>query len=303
MAVDYSPHSAVVQAATRYSAYVVPDSAFEHLDFGLLPSEDYRRGAGNDLFQDVRVRQAVAYCLDRQALIDQLAAGQGEVPAVYLPSHHPWYAGDRLAQYPFDPARGQALLDEAGWLDADGDGVRQRGNRRLAVELSSGPEASPFRLALGEFVQAQLLANCGMEVNPVLYPLPELVDPWPDGKLFGRKFDLGSFPWRAGLEPPCDLYTTSAIPSDSNPGGANNTGYSNPAFDAACAAALGALDEATRRAQHIEAQVLFSQELPSLPLFFHSKLGLAAARVQGYQPDSTAVSDLWNIESLSVGGR
>jgi peptide/nickel transport system substrate-binding protein len=120
------------------------------------------------------------------------------------------------------------------------------------------------------------------------------------GVLFGRRFDLGSFPWRTGLEPPCDLYVTSAIPSDQNPGGANNTGYSNPAFDQACLAALGALDEAGRRAQHIEAQAIFSQDLPSLPLFFRSKLGLTSARVQGYQLDSSAASDLWNVESLSL---
>ncbi len=296
--VDYSAHLPQLQAATEYQAHFVPDSAFEHLDFGLLPAENYRRGAGNDLFQDVRVRQAVAYCLDRQALIDQLAAGQAEVPAAYVPAHHPYYAGDRLTQYAFDPARGQALLDEAGWQDTDGDGVRQRANRRLAIELSSGPADSAFRVALAEFVRTQLAA-CGIEVNPALVELPALVDAWPVGVLFGRRFDLGAFPWRAGLEPPCDLYLTSAIPSDQNPGGANNTGYSNPAFDAACTAALGALDEASRRAQHIEAQALFSQDLPSLPLFFRSRIALTAARVQGYQLDSTA-PDLWNVESLSL---
>jgi peptide/nickel transport system substrate-binding protein len=222
------------------------------------------------------------------------------VPAVYLPEHHPLYAADRLALYPFDPARGQTLLAEAGWQDANGDGVREKGTRRLAVRLSSGPADSAFRVALAEFVQAQLGENCGMEVTPDLLALPALVDAWPAGVLFGRRFDLGSFPWRAGLEPPCDLYVTDAIPSDNNPGGANNTGYSNPAFDAACAAALGALDEATRRAQHSEAQALFSQDLPSLPLFFRSKIGLTAPRVQGYQLDSSAPSDLWNIESLSL---
>jgi peptide/nickel transport system substrate-binding protein len=302
-AVDFSAQIRPIRAAVEqgtYQAHFVADSAFEHLDFGLLPAEGYRRGAGNDLFQDVRVRQAVAHCLDRQALIDQLADGLAEVPAAYVPAHHPYYAGDRLAQYPFDPARGQALLAEAGWQDADGDGIRQKGNRRLAIELSSGPPDSAFRVALGEFVQAQLRDNCGIEVSPVLYPLPELVDPWPNGVLFGRRFDLGSFPWRAGLQPPCDLYLTAAIPSDQNPGGANNTGYSNAAFDAACSAALGALDEASRRAQHIEAQALFSQDLPSLPLFFRSKIGLTAARVVGYQLDSSAASDLWNVEGLSL---
>ena len=127
-----------------------------------------------------------------------------------------------------------------------------------------------------------------------------LYDPWPNGVLFGRKFDLGGFPWRTGIEPPCDLYLTEAIPSNQNPGGANNTGYSNPAFDQACLAAQGALDEATRRARHVEAQVIFAHDLPSLPLFFRIKAGVALPRVSGYRVDPTASSDLWNVEQISL---
>jgi peptide/nickel transport system substrate-binding protein len=277
----------------------VTSNTFEHLDFGIETADDYERGAGNKLFQDARVRHAIAYCLDRPAIIDQLFNGLSEVPAVYISSTHPLYSPD-VVVYPFDPAQGQALLEEAGWVDKNGDGVRENGRRLLKLDYASGPPGSVFRETLMRLVQSQLLNNCGIDLNLKLYSVEELTNPWPNGVLFGKKFDLGEFPWRTGIEPPCDLYLTEAIPSGQNPGGVNNTGYSNPAFDQACLAALNALDEATRKAKHAEAEVIFSQDLPSLPLFLRLKVGVALPRVKDYQVDSTANSDLWNIEAISL---
>ena len=135
-----------------------------------------------------------------------------------------------------------------------------------------------------------------------LHASQELYDPWPTGLIFGRQFDLTSFPWRAGSEPPCELYTTDATPNDQNPGGANDTGYSSAEFDAACGVARRSLEQAARHDSHIAAQVVFMHDLPSLPLFFRPKVGVAALRVVGLALDSTANSVLWNVETLSLAG-
>ncbi len=144
------------------------------------------------------------------------------------------------------------------------------------------------------------MVGAGVEVRPQLYAPEELYDLWPTGVMFGRRFDLAEFAWNTGIEPQCQLYMTENIASAQNVGGDNNTGYSNPAFDAACQTAQNALDEATRRARHAEAQALFTQDLPSLPLFLQVKVGVALPRVSGYQLDSTASSDLWNIEAIGL---
>lgn len=297
-----APRLLQMQASGTLAPQFAPDLAFEHLDFGIVPAEDVKRPAGLDVFQDVRVRQAIAYCVDRQALIDQLLSGVGEVPAVYLPAAHPLFAADLVTEYPHDAARGQQLLEAVGWTDVNRDGVRERGGERLSLEYVSGPEGSAFRQQLAQLLQAQLSA-CGVELRPAWYAsAQELYEVWPNGPLFGRRFDLGSFPWRAGVEPPCDLYLTDAIPTDENPGGANNTGYSNPAFDAACRRALQAFSADERRAAHAEAQAIFTRDLPSLPLFFRFKVGVIRPEVTGYQLDSTARSDLWNLEAINVPG-
>jgi peptide/nickel transport system substrate-binding protein len=186
-------------------------------------------------------------------------------------------------------------------MDGDGDGVRDKGRRRLALDYASGPEGSPFREALMQHVQIQLRTHCGIEVRPQLYTLDELYDDfWPTGVLFGRRFDLAEFAWEISAEPHCELYLTDAIPSKDNPAGTNNLGYSNPAFDQACLAAQTALDEATRRARHAEAQAIFTQDLPSLPLFIRATASVAHPRVDGYRSDSTSSSDLWNIEQIGL---
>ncbi len=291
------------QTADQLAPQFVTGPAFEHLDFGIQPVDDYKRPAGNDLFQDARVRQAVAYCLDRQALIDQLQGGLGEVPAAYLPNQHPLYAADRVTIYAFDPARGRALLDEAGWTAAGNGGIRQRGGKKFAVEFASGPEGNAFRELLARLIREQLRDNCGLDLSLKWRAPQDLYDPWPNGPLFGRKFDLGAFPWRAGAEPPCDLYLTEAIPTEQNPGGANDTGWSNPEFDAVCQRALSSFDDAARLAAHAEAQAIFTRDLPSLPLFFRFKVGVARPEVSGYHLDATARSDVWNIEQISLPNR
>lgn len=274
-------------------------NTFEHLDFGMLPAEDYRRSAGAELFLEPEVRQAIAYCLDRQAMIDRLQSGAGEIANTYIPSAHPLYAANQLSVYPFNPQRGRDLLEAVGWIAGD-DGVRARGGVRLSMSLTTGPESSPFRQQLVQLIQEQLRENCGIEVTPEWQTQESLYAPWPTGALFGRRFDLGAFPWRAGNQPPCELYLTRAIPDALNPAGTNNLGYRSASYDRACDQARASFDLAEQRQAHALAQTIFSQELPSLPLFFRFRVGVARPEVRGLRLDASAASMLWNIESIDV---
>jgi peptide/nickel transport system substrate-binding protein len=274
-------------------------NTYEHLDFGMLPAEDYQRPAGEELFIEPEVRQAIAYCIDRPALLEKLQNGAGEIANTYVPAGHPFYAGPQLSQYAFNPERGQDLLDAAGWVAAE-DGSRSRGGTTLALTLTTGPESSPFRQQLVQTIVDQLLTNCGIAVTPAWQTQEALYAPWPSGPLFGRRFDLGAFPWRAGHQPPCELYLSRAIPDAQNPAGTNNLGYRSDAFDNACDEARGSFDPAVQRQGHVLAQTIFSQELPSLPLFFRFRLGVARPEVQGYRLDASAASSIWNIEEIGL---
>jgi peptide/nickel transport system substrate-binding protein len=286
---------------------VVAGTVFEHLDFNTQPVESYTGPAasllasdGTPLFQKKEFRQAIAYCLDRQAIVDGATNGAAIVQHTYTAADHPLYAGDEnITIYEFDAEKGKAMLADLGWSDTDGDGILDDGKgNKLAFVHST--RTNPLREKVTQIVQAQLKDNCGIETTIELYGSEYFAD-GPDGLVFGRKFDLGEFAWLTGVEPPCDLYLTSQIPSEEHGWGtANDTGFSNAEFDAACNAAVQALDDETKAAKHAEAQAIFTEYLPSLPLFARAKILVTRPGITGVIMDPTANSEFWNVENFDI---
>jgi peptide/nickel transport system substrate-binding protein len=220
-----------------------------------------------------------------------LLFGRSVYPFTYLPFTHPLYQV-RSDPYPFSPETGQTLLTQLGWQDTDSDGIRDKAGTPLRLTLISSSEA------LLKPIATQLRDHCGIEIDPRPLTRGELLGDWPEGVVFGRRFELAIFTWHIGNVPPCELWMTAQIASNTNPGGANNTGYSNPAFDTVCRRALTTLDPALAAQHHAEAQRLWAQDLPVLPLFFTARTAAARPEVQGFMLDPTSPSVLWNIESL-----
>ena len=282
--------AAALQAAAQVGAVTlqtVPGVKLEHLDFNLAPTPAYTGTAQSGLFQDLRVRQAFANCLDRQSL-----QPGSPVPAAYLPPAHPLSAV--LQPYPFDPAQGRALLAQVGWTDSNGDGVIDKDGVALTLTLAGDETHQPLMQA----IQNQLSHNCGVQLRLQTLTQSQLAGDWPDGVIFGRRFDLAVFAWQVSAVPPCGLFTTAEIAGADNPGGANDSGYSSPAFDAACRQSLFPLDQSAGAQRQAEAQRQFARDLPVLPLFFEARHGAARPSVQGYTLDPSSPSELWNIEII-----
>jgi peptide/nickel transport system substrate-binding protein len=112
---------------------------------------------------------------------------------------------------------------------------------------------------------------------------------------------MGEFAWLTGVEPPCNLYTSTQLPSaDLGWGNSNNVGFQNAEFDAACAAAQNALDADVKATEHAKAQVIFSQFIPSVPIFARAKILVTGPTVEGAIMDPTANSELWNVENFDL---
>jgi peptide/nickel transport system substrate-binding protein len=279
----------------------VTGTVWEHADFGINPVDDYDRP---DFFEDVRVRQAFAMCLDRESVIDTLLYGRSIVIDSYIPPEHPLYA-DGLTTWPYDPEAGMALLEEVGWVMGD-DGVR------VASGVEGVPDGTPLaftwestnatlRIQYMQIYQ-QNLAECGFDVNLENLNATEFFADGPDGPLFGRRFDVGSFAWLTGVEPPCDLYLGQQTPDEENGwAGQNNPGFMNDEYDAACLRAVTALPGSDDYVEgHKESQRIFSEQLPVVPLFLRLKLAATRPEVQGFVMDPTENSEMWNIETLDL---
>jgi peptide/nickel transport system substrate-binding protein len=284
---------------------VVAGTVFEHLDFNTFPVESYRGASatlqtntGELLFQTKEFRQAIAYCIDRQAIVDFTTNGAAVVQHVYVPSDHPFYAGDdNISIFDFNPEMGLELLAGLGWSDTNGDGLLDNG-QGVTLSFIHSTRTNALREKVTQVVNSQLKENCGIETKIELYG-GEYFGPGPDGLVFGRQYDLGEFAWLTGVEPPCSLYITSQVPTaEAGWNGNNNVGFQNAEFDAACNAATQALDDATKAAQHALAQKIFSEYLPSIPLFARAKITVTGPNVVGVIMDPTANSEFWNVENF-----
>ena len=294
----------VYEEAGILKPYFVTGTAFEHLDFCINPVEEYA-AQRPDFFEDVRMRRAIGMCLDRQAVIDELLYGRSIIPASYIPPVHPMYNPD-LEVLPYDPEGAMALLEEMGWTDTNGDGVRECNGCGIAADgtplaFTWGSTTAALRVQYMQIFQQQL-AQCGFNITLNNMPASQWFADGPEGPLFGRHYDVGTFTWLTGVEPPCGLYMSNQIPSEENGwAGQNNIGYSNPEFDAACSAALQSLPGTPEYEQnHKLAQAIFNRDIPSLPLYLRLKIAATRPEVTGFIMDSTANSEMWNIESFDL---
>jgi peptide/nickel transport system substrate-binding protein len=303
----------VLQQQKKLKAYIAQGPEWEHLDFGIKPAADdagfnLKADARPDLFSDVRMRQAFAYCMDRASIIHKPFFDQSSVPVSYLPPTHPLYVPDP-APLPFDPQKGEELLDQVGWKDFDGDPKTPR----VAATVANVPVGTPLSVSyytseapLREDVAQRLadsLSQCGIQVDVKYLNPGDLFAPGPDGVLFGRKFDLAEFSWQSGIQPPCDTYETSQIPNANNNWlSINITGYSNPQYDNACQLARRTrFDDPQYASRQQDAERLFAQEIPSIPLFYNLRMVVARPDFCGLGVDLTSRSALWNIEAYDYG--
>jgi peptide/nickel transport system substrate-binding protein len=297
---DYGAYRAEADAGTL-TLHAIPGTVWEHLDFGINPVEDYDwRG---DFFQDRRVRQAAAHCIDRDSLVEETMAGLSAPLNAYIHPSHPLYAEAGLEIYPFDPERGIALLDEAGWRDTNGDGVAEAyGIERIAngtiLAFNYTNTESAFRQQVAEMVRTDLAA-CGFRVYETeSVPAAQFFANDEGSPVFGRRFDLTNFAWFADVEPPCHLYLSSQIPTLLNGwSGFNVTGYENEQYDTACVSSQATVPGMDAyRENHLEALRIFNQDLPAIPLFLHAEAALTRPDLEGFRLDPTEPAETWNIE-------
>jgi peptide/nickel transport system substrate-binding protein len=128
----------------------------------------------------------------------------------------------------------------------------------------------------------------------------------PAGPLFGRQFDLAAFPWLISNEPNCGLYLTDRIPAANNNWSRNDNneiGFSNPEFDAACEAALALLPGMEGyEASHQLAIRIWTEQVPSIPLFLRPRVAATTGGVLNFTLDPTQESELWNLYEIDVPG-
>ncbi len=224
-------------------------------------------------FDDVRVRQAVAWALDREAL-NRMVKFSRSVPLTggVFPSNHWAYADLDLYPEP-RPARARALLAEAGHPDG------------FSTRLRVG-SAFPYQVAAAQIVKQQLRA-VGIDVELVAEESSVFFD------ALGRgDFDMTLVGWLGFVDPDEWLH-----PIFHSGGAWNQQGYANARVDALLDAARRESDPDIRRGRYREAQELIFGEAPVALLYINEQTAARRAAVRDYRVHATATTlslrDTW----------
>lgn len=210
-------------------------------------------------FNDVRFRQAVAYALDLSDIVERITLGQGEPgnPGWLSPASQ-WYNPD-VPTYEHNLDTANALLDELGLVDSNGDRVREMADGSpLAYEL---PFAAPFdNPRIAELVQSYL-ANVGIQITP-----RALDRNTRDQRASAGEYDL-ILVGHGGLGGDPDFMRTTFHSQSKSQSFARPHGFVNEEFDRLAGQQLREIDPAARREIVNRMQAIIAEQLPVIPLY------------------------------------
>jgi peptide/nickel transport system substrate-binding protein len=217
---------------------------------------------------DVRVRHAIAYAIDRDAIIHDLRRGLAR-PAAGLVPDLGWAYEPNVRRFTYDPERAKRLLDEAGYRDPDGDGPLPR--LRLSLKTSTNEETR-----LQSAVIQEDLRRVGIDLDLRSYEFATFY-----ADVVKGNFQIFTLTWTGGALVDPDMLRRVFHSQQVPPSGFNRGHYQNPEVDRLIDRATSALDEDERRHFYREAQKLIAEDAPYIPLWHRTNVIVAQRTVDG----------------------
>ncbi|HUP00539.1 MAG TPA: ABC transporter substrate-binding protein, partial [Gemmatimonadota bacterium] len=144
------------------------------------------------LFDTKEVRQALTLAIDRGQIVEALLYEQGTVGTQPLISTI-WAHDPTIEPYPFDPDRAREMLEAAGWVDANGDGIREKDGQPFRFDLSTNAE-NTLRVDIVTILQQQL-RQVGIDVRPNTLEFNTFID-----RLLDKDFQAAVGGWSVGIK-------------------------------------------------------------------------------------------------------
>jgi peptide/nickel transport system substrate-binding protein len=233
------------------------------------------------VLKDVRVRQAIAYALDRQPMIDYLWRGQAEPARSVLPPQS-WAYDGGLPSYPHDPDKANRLLDAAGYPAVNG--VRFH----LTMKTSTDENT---RLMVA--VMQQQLRAVGIALDIRSFEFATFFSDVTHGA-----FQMYGLRWIGGNEDP-DIFEYAFHSAKFPPNGANRGFYSNPSVDALIDRARREVDPAVRKPLYAEVQRILAEDLPYINLWYLDNVLVHTRRVRNLTLNPAGNYDFLKSAELS----
>jgi peptide/nickel transport system substrate-binding protein len=217
---------------------------------------------------DVRVRQAIGYATNRDAIITYLRRGLGR-PATGLVPDVAWAFEPGVFRFTYDPAHARRLLDDAGFLDPDGEGPRSR--LKLSLKISTNEETRLQATAIQHD-----LATVGIDLDVTSYEFATFFN-----DVLKGNFQLFALQWVGGAMIDPDMLRRVFHSKEIPPEGFNRGYYHNPIVDRLLDLATTAVDEDSRKRYYAEAQRLIAADAPYIPIWNKTNVIVAQKGLTG----------------------
>lgn len=240
------------------------------------------------IFRDARVRQAMAYAIDRQEIVDGVLLGLGEVIATpYKPGTY--WVNKNIKPRPYGPEKARNLLHQAGWADHDGDGVLDKDGQPLSFTILTN-NGNKQRADAATIIQQRLKA-VGIAVKIRLVEWSAFIENF----INKRNFEAVILGWSLSPEP--DQYAIWHS-SQTGPRQFNFLSYANDRVDEALVAATRTFDAAERKRFYDIVQEEIYKDVPIVFLYAPYSLPVIHKRVHGIDPAPAGIG--WNAEHWYV---
>ncbi len=244
-------------------------------------------------FDDVRVRKAVSYAINKASIVDDLFDGVGQPAEGLFPPTVAYVTEKNSLSYPYDPEKAREMLAQAGWEDHDGDGIVEQEGHPLELSLVLQIEEYPSWKPICEIIQSDL-AEIGMHVHLMLVERAAYYDRlWKTGD-----YDLILYrTYQDSWNP--HGFLASLFQSDSQtgkPAVAYGTGQLDTLINQALAA-NGPLEE--RQTLYDRIFTLLYEEAACVPIYYPERIVAIQSRFGGFEFAPTTYKEVeWQRLSL-----
>lgn len=214
---------------------------------------------------DPAVRDAIAYAIDKQQIITVGYFGYASLANTFLPTANGRFHNDQIPDTTYSPDEANRILDEAGYVDSDGDGIREYSDGTPLEYRLYTPDSGTYYARAVEIISNNL-ADIGISAPPQILSDDSLIALQPD-------YDNDLIFWDWAFDPDPGFAMSVMTCAETVDGGWSDSGYCNPDYDQLYHDQSVALDENQRRDIIWQMQQIIADDKPYIPIAYQKAVG------------------------------